>query len=1350
MHAVHRASLATVPPELPPLMPPHPTQGGPPSSAAHAPSSAARASNAVHNADPNAASDPPHQSGQESYTTAKTKPNDDILKNLKLHPIPGALYGPPEGALPNTYVGSYTVYGLIGEGAFGKVKVAVHKPTGMRVAIKIMEKSEIRAHELAHQVRREIYIMRSLKHRHIVRMFEVLTSDKRLYIVMELVNGGELFERIAKGRLDENIARHYFQQLVDGVHFCHKKGIVHRDLKPENLLVDESGNIKITDFGFSSMKGMDVHTGLLHTQCGTPDYCAPEIIDIAQEGYTGSKVDAWSCGIILYALLCGRLPFLEQDTEKLYDLILACKVKYPSYISRNARDLLENLLIRDPNKRFDLPDVKRHPWFLVDYDGDDARFLKKTPFFRRSRKDTSTSRSTSPLTSATGTDSSGGPSTSNTAPTTSASRYSSGSDSRDIAGSQSRTEPLTSNERRRAQGSPMHLVDAGNPRNIYSQSRPPSGSTRYRDEQPYGPPSPSPLSSLHEQMRAPTPPSQEVFTRVHDRPVTPARRQAPASTAAAFKAAAAAAARYAPENMPQSPNLGGGKTYHSHSPSRRSPASGSLTPIVPTDAANSHQQPLAGSYLLNRAAPTAYPGSEMPPRRIEEGSTSEEDSVEDYEEKPALPLEMPLDPRQALYGKNSDRHHLPALPQHVAARQRSELVGATRQSPIPAFANPLENGSSSLSALPRPHRYGREPPNHGSLNDPRPPRAARTPDVPSSPSIVYSPSTVSGPSSFDRFRSVSPGFGNIRPGAPNEGVPTSPDLLRGGLGGGSAAWYSAGRSTPNGYSAPREESSAPSLSAKSLQAEIILRHHWGMLTKWRGSSEPVPRELAMELRKDMMLTVEELKQVTNLEDRANLFSSFLHMFEQLALGEALPQSGDSRRLHAEGDGEGRDEGHTNMGDGRVGNIRLAATDISSEEEPMSWSPVVVEASGPRGSDIMRRREMSDLLNQWIHRTDYYTSGGAENLEGEDGNLGYDLSDLQRMMRDHHSGRDESNLADEMLRMMSNAEDNAAFVPPYGSGNGPTSSTSNSATHTQRHGDQYNWRYGGSGATANWNSQSNGRAAGTGAIRNISNNSSLPPEYVPGRFRESSTNVSRRGRSNNEYANQGSVVNGNEGLRRNVGVEHFDGPGGDDGSHEISGGGGRSSLDHRKRKSNMANSMGMHDVEYYTSDRRNGMAHKLLGVLHNMKAKNHRLGEHHAQFRSPLPTDAIIRILATVLRNMGADVKVNKDTRKKIKCEKSMGGWKLHAGIEVIESEDGLRTVAFRRSKADRGKTDTESFHRFYQQVRLDFVHEAGIQFPSSRLQTSSTARRKRGKMVDRERSAQHPDPVPSGSNKNTG
>lgn len=246
-------------------------------------------------------------------------------------------------------------------------------------AIKILDKSDIKANELTVNVRREIAIMKALNHKNIVNLREVLSSKSKLYIVMDLVRGGELFEMIErKGELDEKLARKYFQQLVDGIDYCHRRGVCHRDLKPENLLVDERGTLKITDFGVSSMKGGVSGSDLLYTACGTPYYCAPEIINGAEEGYSGVKIDAWSCGIILYLLLTGTLPFQNEDMTQLYEQINRCKVDYPGWMPPDAKDLISRLLEKDPNIRFSLEDVKRHPWFLIDYESADGESGRRT------------------------------------------------------------------------------------------------------------------------------------------------------------------------------------------------------------------------------------------------------------------------------------------------------------------------------------------------------------------------------------------------------------------------------------------------------------------------------------------------------------------------------------------------------------------------------------------------------------------------------------------------------------------------------------------------------------------------------------------------------------------------------------------------------------------------------------------------------------------------------------------------------------------------------------------------------------------------------------------------------------
>lgn len=198
-------------------------------------------------------------------------------------------------------------------------------------------------------------------HPHIIRLYEVIETPNDIYVVMEYVRSGELFDYIVeKGRLMEDEARHFFQQIISGVEYCHRHMVVHRDLKPENLLLDSRANVKIADFGLSNVM-RDGH--FLKTSCGSPNYAAPEVI--SGRLYAGPEVDVWSCGVILYALLCGSLPFDDENIPNLFKKIKGGIYTLPSHLSPGARDLIPRMLLVDPLKRITIPEIRQHPWFTV-------------------------------------------------------------------------------------------------------------------------------------------------------------------------------------------------------------------------------------------------------------------------------------------------------------------------------------------------------------------------------------------------------------------------------------------------------------------------------------------------------------------------------------------------------------------------------------------------------------------------------------------------------------------------------------------------------------------------------------------------------------------------------------------------------------------------------------------------------------------------------------------------------------------------------------------------------------------------------------------------------------------------
>ncbi|XP_044503721.1 CBL-interacting protein kinase 2-like [Mangifera indica] len=255
----------------------------------------------------------------------------------------------------------YEMGKLLGQGTFAKVHHARNLATGMSVAIKIIDKEKVLKVGMIDQIKREISVMRLVRHPNVVELYEVMASKTKIYFVMEYVKGGELFNKVAKGKLKEDVARKYFQQLISAVDYCHSRGVCHRDIKPENLLLDDQGNLKVSDFGLSALAESKHQDGLLHTTCGTPAYVAPEVIN--RKGYDGSKADVWSCGVVLYVLLAGYLPFHDSNLMELYRKIGKAEFKFPTWFSHEVRRLLSKILDPNPSTRISMAKIMANSWF---------------------------------------------------------------------------------------------------------------------------------------------------------------------------------------------------------------------------------------------------------------------------------------------------------------------------------------------------------------------------------------------------------------------------------------------------------------------------------------------------------------------------------------------------------------------------------------------------------------------------------------------------------------------------------------------------------------------------------------------------------------------------------------------------------------------------------------------------------------------------------------------------------------------------------------------------------------------------------------------------------------------------
>ncbi|ODV91114.1 hypothetical protein CANCADRAFT_26560, partial [Tortispora caseinolytica NRRL Y-17796] len=290
--------------------------------------------------------------------------------------------------------GNYILGNTLGEGEFGKVKLGFRKPMSAnndlqtlrgpapeQVAIKFIKKDTIPPRSVREaKVHREIKVLKLVHHPNVIHLVEVMQSERYIGIVLEYASGGELFEYILSHRyLKDPVACRLFSQLVSAVDYLHSRGVVHRDLKLENILLDKHKNVLITDFGFANIFNYkDVEAGfneseLMSTSCGSPCYAAPELV-VSDSKYAGRKVDIWSLGVILYAMLAGYLPFDDDPNNPdgdnialLYNYITTTPLTFPEYINPMPRDLLRKILVPDPVKRADMNEVKAHSWLLPHY-----------------------------------------------------------------------------------------------------------------------------------------------------------------------------------------------------------------------------------------------------------------------------------------------------------------------------------------------------------------------------------------------------------------------------------------------------------------------------------------------------------------------------------------------------------------------------------------------------------------------------------------------------------------------------------------------------------------------------------------------------------------------------------------------------------------------------------------------------------------------------------------------------------------------------------------------------------------------------------------------------------------------
>ena len=259
------------------------------------------------------------------------------------------------------FLARYLVGRTIGEGTYGNVKYAQHSETGTAYALKVLNKDYLVQRGMVEQVKTEIAILKQIKHPFIVNMHEIMSSRDKIFLVMELVTGGDLFDKIAvQGPLKEGEGRNLFGQILTAIAHCHDRGVCHRDIKPENVLMTSDGIAKLSDFGLGAMREEGQDLDAMTTVCGTPNYAAPEVINKAP--YSGYAADIWSLGVVLYVILAGCLPFDEENMVQLFEKVTAGEYTMPMWLSDEAQAILRSMLQVDPSKRPTAKQLMEHAW----------------------------------------------------------------------------------------------------------------------------------------------------------------------------------------------------------------------------------------------------------------------------------------------------------------------------------------------------------------------------------------------------------------------------------------------------------------------------------------------------------------------------------------------------------------------------------------------------------------------------------------------------------------------------------------------------------------------------------------------------------------------------------------------------------------------------------------------------------------------------------------------------------------------------------------------------------------------------------------------------------------------------